>query len=150
MTKQTKKSEGVKYVEGHFAHSEEEEQTLTIYSYIRLKLMGDGDAVHGDRLSMRVRLLAGLHLLDNFEYDSYNRALLMRGLEIVAAYRPQLKRDLRKVDVGSMGTLTKAVDLVAELMKASTLWEQVVAYKYGEDNTFIGSETYTYEPVTIH
>lgn len=134
----------------YFAYGDEEAMVLTLDSYIRLGKFGTGDATHADRQTYRIRLMAGIYLLDNFEYDAYADALLARALIIVTDYRTQQKRELRKLDVGAMDSLRKAMILVDELIEKSAPWDQVLAYKFGQDHCLVDSEKVEYVRVTIH
>lgn len=133
-----------------FAHGEEQEQMLTFHSYACLERFATGNADHADRQAMRIRLIAAVVLLEGFDYNPYAEAVINRAVELVTAYRPQSPRDLRKIDVGAMGTLRTAVIMVDELVKRSTYWQQVEAYKFAENGCLTGAADYFYELITVH
>lgn len=134
----------------YFLHGEEQEKLLTFHSYSSLERFANGTADHADRQAMRIRLIAAVVLLEGFEYNARAEAIIDRAVEIVTSYRPQLSRDLRKIDVGAMGTLKQAVLLVDELVERSTYWQQVEAYKFAENGCLTGAADYSYELITVH
>lgn len=137
-------------VNDFFAFTDDDSNVLTAIAYLRLDSFGTGEATLADRQICRIRLVAGLGLLELFEYDSYNTALINRAIEIVYNYRTQIKRDLRKIDVGAMGTLREAMLLIDRMVTQTSLWDQVMAYKKAEDACLIGSNTLEYVQLTVH
>lgn len=123
---------------------------MILETYARITRFATGDADHNDRQTMRIRLFAGAKLLEGFEYNPAAEANFIRAMEILTAYNPQRSKNLRKVDVGAMGTLRMTFILLEELMRKSSYWEQVEAIKYGENHCLIDSANYEYELVTVH
>lgn len=150
--KQSKQSEAdiANCLGQHFAHGDEQENRLTIDTYLRVSRFATGEADHGDRQTLRIRLCAASYLLETFDYNPVAEAVLIRALEIVDGYRPQIKRDLRKVDVGSMSTLRRAFILFDEMVEQSSYWLQVQAHKHGEDICLIDAANYEYSLITVH
>lgn len=136
-------------VVGYLSLSDEDFSRLAIDAYLRVERLRTGDAVHGDRQTVIIRLHAGVDRLKDFHHEG-GEELLADAIKIATSYRPQAKREIRKLNEEQLAVLQQALALVDELFSMSTLWEQTQAYKYAEDKCLVDSDKTEYVLMTVH
>lgn len=136
-------------VVGYLQLSEEDFGYLTTYSYLLIDRFATGEATHAERQSTLIRLYAGMQRLLDFYYEG-GGSLLWRTLEAVNAYRPQAKKEVRKLSPEQIELLTKATVMIDEMLSNSSVWENAQAYKYGEDKCIKDSNQTEYVLITVH
>jgi hypothetical protein len=147
--KATKSTDLLSNVEGHLTLGDEDFDRLAIDGYLRLERMKTGDAIHADRQTLMIRLHAGIDRLKDF-YQDGGEEMLKDALIVVNGYRPQAKKDLRRINDEQAATVRDALVLVDELFSMSTLWERTLSYKYGEEKCLIGADQTEYVLMTVH
>lgn len=134
---------------GHLIIDEDHFDKLAIDSYVRIERFKTGEAIMADRQTLKIRLCAGAQRLEDFEHDGAD-LILQQAWNAVNGYNPQVKREKRQFTEEQTSILKQAMDIVDEVLRNSTLWECVQAYKYGEDKCLIDSDKTEYVLLTIH
>lgn len=134
---------------GYLSLGEEDFKALTMHSYMCLAKFQSGDAMHAERQAMLIRIYAGMQLLLDFKVEG-GGSLLYRALMVVNGYRPQGKKLDRKLNDEQADLLKQALTLIDELFSNSPLWNQTLAYKYGEDKVIVDSDKSEYVLMTVH
>lgn len=138
---QTKKRKPVKpllpegeYCEKKFELSWDDTLAMTLNTYFRLLFYKNGSANIGDRITLKIRIYVGLHLLKNFECgDAGIKDILTDAIDIVQKSWDSKNREIKVLSKPQKDTLGAALVIVHTLVEESSLWEQAQAYKAAED-----------------
>lgn len=138
-----KPPKGACFRETTFLFSEEDAFNLQVQTYHRLACLVSPAGAYADRTTLMIRMYAALELMKSF-YSERAQEVLEAALEILDNCRDKENRCIKQFDDREYTLLAMALSISHELFDGSTLWEQALAVKVGEDKCILHADEYDY------
>ena len=137
------------YEEKRFLYTEEDSKLMSINLFLRLSCLVRGIGTHADKTSIRIRLIAGMRLLKEcFVMDDTTKELEMKlvcGLDSIMRHTTKVSEDKQYILASeAFPAVQEALVISDQLIAQSSFTQEVLAYKYAEDEVLVGADQYEY------
>lgn len=128
----------------HFLFSVEDSADMAKNAQEQLYRFKRGQADKDNRATLKIRLIAGLHILEQFHHDGAD-LVLNQALEIINnSNKNKLPTGHFVLSVDDVEVVQRALFIIETMFSEAGLWAEIEAMKVGEDKMVVNADKWEY------